>query len=72
MIVEAARNQHVDLALGKLVQPGGFDDPRPDRRVRRAKTVRTQAAELETGIDAGRQHGGDPWGLSRSVAFAMR
>src|SRR6202035_2909752 len=40
-------DQHVDLALGELVQPGGFYDPQPDCRMGGAKAVRAQAAEIE-------------------------
>jgi hypothetical protein len=48
----AADDQQVHLALRELVQPSGFHDPQPDRRMGGAEAVQPQADEIETGIDA--------------------
>jgi hypothetical protein len=68
-IAEAASNQHVDLAAGELVQPGGLHDPQPDRRVGSAEEVEAQAGEIETGIDAQGQYGGDSLWLEPLCRF---
>src|SRR4051812_15106383 len=52
MVAEAAGDQQVDLAFDQFVQAGRVQHPQTDLRMRAAKLLQFEAAEIEAAMDS--------------------